>query len=161
LSPIISHPQYARIEEIVDHAVTSGATLVTGGGRAETGGDGAFYRPTLLTGVAQDSAIVAEEVFGPVLTVQTFRDEDEALALAAHPAYGLAAGVHTADLGRALRLVRELEAGTVWVNRYGRTADFMIPTGGYKRSGIGKDLGRQAFEANLRTKSVLIDIAAS
>jgi aldehyde dehydrogenase (NAD+) len=161
LSPIISHPQCARIEEIVDHAVTSGATLVTGGGRAETGGDGAFYHPTLLTGVAEDSTIVAEEVFGPVLTVQTFRDEDEALALAAHPAYGLAAGVHTADLGRALRLVRELEAGTVWVNRYGRTADFMIPTGGYKRSGIGKDLGRQAFEANLRTKSVLIDIAAS
>lgn len=161
LSPIISQPQCARIEGIVEHARASGATLVTGGERAEINSGGAFYRPTLLTGVAADSAIVMEEVFGPVLTVQTFREEDEALALAAHPAYGLAAGVHTADLGRALRFVRGLEAGTVWVNRYGRSNDFMMPTGGYKQSGIGKDLGRQAFEANLRTKSVLIDIAAS
>jgi len=67
--------------------------------------------------------------------------------------------VHTADLNRALRLVRRLEAGTVWVNRYGRSNDYILPTGGYKRSGIGKDLGREAFEANLRFKSVLIDIA--
>ncbi len=161
LSPIISQPQCARIEGIVDHARSTGATLVTGGERAETNSGGAFYRPTLLTGVTADSAIVTEEVFGPVLTVQTFREEEEALALAAHPAYGLAAGVHTADLGRALRFVRGVEAGTVWVNRYGRSNDFMMPTGGYKQSGIGKDLGRQAFEANLRTKSVLIDIAAS
>ena len=100
---------------------------------------------------------VRDEIFGPVLTLQTFDAEDEALALAAHPDYGLAAGVHTADLGRALRMVRGIEAGTVWVNRYGRTSDFMIPTGGYKRSGLGKDLGRQAYEANLRFKSVLID----
>ncbi|MGE8490551.1 MAG: aldehyde dehydrogenase family protein, partial [Paraburkholderia nemoris] len=106
------------------------------------------------------SEAVREEVFGPVLTLQTFDTEEEALSLAQHPEYGLAAGVHTADLGRALRLVRGLEAGTVWVNRYGRTSDFMIPTGGYKRSGIGKDLGRQAYEANLRFKSVLIDLRA-
>ena len=77
---------------------------------------------------------------------------------AAHATYGLAAGVHTADINRALRLVRRLEAGTVWVNRYGRSNDYILPTGGYKRSGIGKDLGREAFEANLRFKSVLIDI---
>jgi aldehyde dehydrogenase (NAD+) len=93
-----------------------------------------------------------------VLTLQTFDSEDEALALASHPEYGLAAGVHTADIGRALRFVRALEAGTVWVNRYGRSNDFIIPTGGYKRSGIGKDLGKEAYEANLRFKSVLIDL---
>jgi len=92
-----------------------------------------------------------------VLTVQAFDDEEEGLALADHPDYGLAAGVHTADLGRAMRAVRRLQAGTVWVNRYGRTADFILPTGGYKRSGIGKDLGRQAVEANLRHKSVLME----
>ncbi len=97
------------------------------------------------------------EIFGPVLTVQSFDTEKEALELAAHPEYGLAAGVHTADIGRALRMVRGIEAGTVWVNRYGRTSDFVIPAGGFKRSGIGKDLGRQAYEANLRFKSVLID----
>jgi aldehyde dehydrogenase (NAD+) len=112
----------------------------------------------LLAGVTREAEAVREEVFGPVLTLQTFDTEEEALELAQHPDYGLAAGVHTADLGRALRFVRGLEAGTVWVNRYGRSADFMIPTGGYKRSGIGKDLGKQAYEANLRFKSVLIDL---
>lgn len=93
-----------------------------------------------------------------MLTVQAFDDEEQALSLAAHATYGLAAGVHTADINRALRLVRKLEAGTVWVNRYGRSNDYILSTGGYKRSGIGKDLGREAFEANLRFKSVLIDI---
>ncbi|WP_144114276.1 aldehyde dehydrogenase family protein [Paraburkholderia sp. BCC1886] len=160
LSPIISAPQAARIEGIVGRTLDAGATLSYGGVRADGGADGAFYTPTLLTGVTVHSEAVREEIFGPVLTLQTFDTEEEALALAQHPDYGLAAGVHTADLGRALRFVRGLEAGTVWVNRYGRTADFMIPTGGYKRSGIGKDLGRQAYEANLRFKSVLIDLRA-
>ncbi|MBW8836684.1 MAG: aldehyde dehydrogenase family protein, partial [Burkholderia sp.] len=160
LSPIISEPQAARIESIVGRTLDAGATLRHGGKRAEVRGAsaGAFYTPTLLTDVTAQSEAVREEVFGPVLTLQTFDSEEEALALAQHPDYGLAAGVHTADLGRALRFVRALEAGTVWVNRYGRTSDFMIPTGGYKRSGIGKDLGRQAYEANLRFKSVLIDL---
>ncbi|MBT2789517.1 aldehyde dehydrogenase family protein [Paraburkholderia strydomiana] len=160
LSPIISEPQAARIESIVGRTVDAGATLRYGGVRAQAAGasSGAFYTPTLLTDVTASSDAVREEVFGPVLTLQTFDTEEEALALAQHPEYGLAAGVHTADLGRALRFVRGLEAGTVWVNRYGRTSDFMIPTGGYKRSGIGKDLGRQAYEANLRFKSVLIDL---
>ncbi|MGV7246916.1 aldehyde dehydrogenase family protein, partial [Caballeronia sp. M23-90] len=153
LAPIISEPQTARIESIVGRTVAAGATLQCGGTR-----EGASYRPTLLTDVTSSSEAVREEIFGPVLTLQTFDTEAEALELAQHPEYGLAAGVHTADLGRALRFVRGLEAGTVWVNRYGRSADFMIPTGGYKRSGIGKDLGRQAYEANLRFKSVLIDL---
>ncbi|MGI4983178.1 MAG: aldehyde dehydrogenase family protein, partial [Janthinobacterium lividum] len=159
LSPIISEPQAARIDAIIGRSVAAGATLRYGGHRAGAGvPGGAFYTPTILTDVTAQSEAVREEVFGPVLTLQAFDTEDEALELAQHPDYGLAAGVHTADLGRALRLVRGLEAGTVWVNRYGRTSDFMIPTGGYKRSGIGKDLGRQAYEANLRFKSVLIDI---
>ncbi|RKF48686.1 aldehyde dehydrogenase [Paraburkholderia fungorum] len=163
LSPIISAPQAARIEGIVGRTLEAGATLRYGGTRADGEAaalTGAFYTPTLLTDVTADSEAVREEVFGPVLTLQTFDTEEEALSLAQHPEYGLAAGVHTADLGRALRFVRGLEAGTVWVNRYGRTSDFMIPTGGYKRSGIGKDLGRQAYEANLRFKSVLIDLRA-
>ncbi|MCY1221516.1 NAD/NADP-dependent betaine aldehyde dehydrogenase [compost metagenome] len=108
-----------------------------------------------------DNPAVQEEIFGPVLTVQTFDDEEEGLALASHERYGLAAGVHTADIGRALRAMRGIAAGTVWINRYGRSSDFVIPTGGYHQSGIGKDLGRQAVEANLRFKSVLIDFAAA
>ncbi|VXC96751.1 NADP/NAD-dependent aldehyde dehydrogenase PuuC [Burkholderia sp. 8Y] len=158
LPPIICEPQAARIDGIVRRSVAAGATLRCGGQRADASTPGAFYAPTLLTDVTPDAEAVREEIFGPVLTVQPFDDEAEALQLAAHREYGLAAGVHTADIGRALRMVRGIEAGTVWVNRYGRTSDFVIPTGGYGRSGIGKDLGRQAYEANLRFKSVLIDV---
>ncbi|ALZ84609.1 aldehyde dehydrogenase [Pseudomonas oryzihabitans] len=160
LSPIISQRQGQRIQDIVTRSQAAGAEIQVGGA-LEEGLGGAYYQPTLITGVGADNPAVREEIFGPVLTVQVFDDEAEALALADHPTYGLAAGVHTADLGRALRLTRALEAGTVWVNRYGRSHDWIIPTGGYKRSGIGKDLGRAAYEATLRSKSVLIDLEHS
>jgi aldehyde dehydrogenase (NAD+) len=93
-----------------------------------------------------------------VLTLQTFRDEEEALALADHPTYGLAAGLFARDLSQAIRLTRRLQAGTVWVNRYNRSRDHILPTGGYKQSGIGKDLGREAYHANRKSKSVLISL---
>lgn len=157
LSPIASALQLARIDALVNQACEAGAQRRCGGAMAA--GPGYYYQPTLLEGVASDNPAVQEEIFGPVLTLQTFADEEEGLALAAHARYGLAAGVHTADLGRALRAVRRIEAGTVWVNRYGRSADFVLPTGGYHHSGFGKDLGRQAVEANLRFKSVLMDFA--
>lgn len=159
LAPIISQGQCDRIDGIVADAVRAGASVVTGGGRAAHPQDGAFYQPTILTGLAPDAQAVRAEIFGPVLTVQTFRDEAEGFALADHPDYGLAAGVHTGDIARALRAVRALAAGTVWVNRYGRSADFILPSGGFKASGIGRDLGRQAFEANQQVKTVLIDFA--
>jgi aldehyde dehydrogenase (NAD+) len=159
LPPIIRPQDAERIDGIVQRTLAAGARLATGGRRLEVAGEGGFYAPTILVGVDAGMEAARDEIFGPVLTVQVFDDDDEALALADHPAYGLAAGLHTADVGRALRFARQLEAGTVWVNRYGRSNDFVIPTGGYKRSGIGKDLGRQAFEANLRYKSVLIDFA--
>lgn len=159
LGPIIRPADAHRIDGVVKRAVEAGAKLVAGGRLAEVEGGGGFYQPTILSGVHSEMEAVRDEIFGPVLTVQAFDTEDEALALADHPAYGLAAGVHTADIGRALRCMRRIEAGTVWINRYGRTADFVIPTGGFKRSGMGKDLGRQAYEANLRFKSVLVDFA--
>ena len=161
LSPIISAPQAARILDIVERSRVAGAQVRSGGGLFEGGPGGAYFQPTLLEGVSADNPAVQEEIFGPVLTMQTFDTEEEGLALAAHAHYGLAAGVHTADIGRALRCMRGISAGTVWINRYGRSADFVIPTGGYHQSGIGKDLGRQAVEANLRFKSVLIDFAAA
>ena len=158
-SPIISEAQLQRIDRVVRGALGEGAEAVIGGQRLAGMEGGAYYAPTVLAGVTSAMEAVREEVFGPVLTVQAFDDEAEGLSLAAHPTYGLAAGVHTADVSKALRAVRRIKAGTVWVNRYGRTADYVIPTGGYQSSGVGKDLGRQAVEANMRFKSALIDFA--
>jgi aldehyde dehydrogenase (NAD+) len=101
---------------------------------------------------------VQSEIFGPVLTVQSFADDEEAYALANGTRYGLAAGVHTQNLSRAIRATRALEAGTVWVNRYGRSDDFILPTGGFKQSGIGKDLGREAYLGSCKSKTVLIGL---
>ncbi|MDQ0454938.1 aldehyde dehydrogenase family protein [Rhizobium paknamense] len=153
-APIISQKQLSRMDGIVQSAIAAGADCVTGGRVMQH--EGYFYQPTLLAGVTPSSPAVLEEIFGPVLTLQTFRDEEEAMALADHPTYGLAAGLFTRDLSRAVRLTRRLQAGTVWVNRYSRSRDHILPTGGYKRSGIGKDLGREAYLANLKSKSVLI-----
>lgn len=155
-SPIISERQRGRIASIVEAAKAAGGECLTGGDAME--GAGYFYAPTLIGGVTQDNPAIVEEIFGPVLTVQTFETEEEALALSAHPVYGLAAGLFTTDLSRTLRFARALEAGTVWVNRYSRSRDHILPTGGYKRSGIGKDLGREAYEANRKSKSVLISL---
>jgi len=152
--PIISERQIDRIHAIVTAAVAAGGECLTGGGMMD--GPGYFYRPTLIANVDPSSPAVIEEIFGPVLTMQTFSDEEEAMALADHPSYGLAAGLYTNDLSRALRLSRGLQAGTVWVNRYNRSRDHILPTGGYRQSGIGKDLGREAYLANRKSKSVLI-----
>ncbi|WVT76459.1 aldehyde dehydrogenase family protein (plasmid) [Sinorhizobium chiapasense] len=155
-SPIISERQRQRIDDIVAASVAAGAECLTGGRSMDA--PGYFYAPTLVAGVDQRSPAVIEEIFGPVLTLQTFEDEEEAVRLADHPSYGLAAGLFTRDLSRAIRLTRQLQAGTIWVNRYGRSRDHILPTGGYKQSGIGKDLGREAFQANRKSKSVLISL---
>ncbi len=156
-SPIISERQIARIEAIVGDAIAQGAEVRCGAERLDR--PGYFYAPTLLTGVDNDNPASQAEIFGPVLTLQTFTTEEEGVAMADHPTYGLAAGLFTRDLSRGLRVMRQLQAGTVWINRYGRSRDHILPTGGYKSSGIGKDLGREAFHANRRSKTVLIDIA--
>ncbi|SEF22081.1 aldehyde dehydrogenase family protein [Variovorax sp. NFACC27] len=161
LPPMISASHAERILNVVNRARDAGARVRCGGDLHDGGPGGAYFQPTLIERVSGSNPAVQEEIFGPVLTVQTFADEEEGLALAAHEHYGLAAGVHTADIGRALRAMRGISAGTIWINRYGRSADFVIPTGGFHQSGIGKDLGRQAVESNLRFKSVLIDFGAA
>jgi len=156
-APLINQTQADKVHGLVQDALAHGAQARCGADFFADGPGGYFYQPTVLTQVQDAMRAVREEIFGPVLTVQIFDDEEEGLALADHAVYGLAACVHTQNIGLALRAARRLAAGTVWINRYGRTGDFIIPTGGFKGSGIGKDLGRQAFEASLQTKSVLID----
>lgn len=154
--PIISARQSARIDAIVQAARAAGAELIIGGAPQE--GPGFFYAPTILVPGDATNPAVTEEIFGPVLTFETFADEEQALLLADHPTYGLCAGLYTRDLSRALRVVQRLQAGTVWVNRYGRSRDHILPTGGWKQSGLGHDLGREAYLACRRRKSVLIDL---
>ncbi len=158
--PLIDGRQAGKVDQAVRASVAAGATLLAGGAFFDGPRGGHYYRPTLLTNVTSTTPAVCDEIFGPVLTVQTFTDDDEGIALAGHPIYGLAAGIHTGSIDRALRAMRQVAAGTVWINRYGRSGDFIIPTGGFQGSGIGKDLGRQAFEACLRYKSVLVDVAS-
>ncbi|WP_378949186.1 aldehyde dehydrogenase family protein [Paracoccus sp. R86501] len=155
-APIISDRQLRQIGGIVDDAVAQGATLLTGGAAMDR--PGYFYAPTLLADVAPDSPAILQEIFGPVLTIQGFDDEDQAMTLSDHPTYGLCAGIFTRDLSRAMRMMRRVRAGTVWINRYGRSRDHILPTGGKGQSGIGKDLGREAYHANRQSKTVLIDI---
>ncbi|TPI58175.1 aldehyde dehydrogenase [Mesorhizobium sp. B3-1-7] len=153
-SPIISRRQIDRIHMIVKAAVSEAGTCLLGGEMMNR--SGYFYQPTLLADIDQSSPAITEEIFGPVLTMQSFTTEEEAISLADHPQYGLASGLYTRDVSRALRLSRLLQSGTVWVNRYNRSRDHILPTGGYKRSGIGKDLGREAYQANRKSKTVLI-----
>ena len=127
--------------------------------RVETGGHrqgdvGYFIKPTVITGVRQDDALVQQEVFGPVITVQTFADADQAVALANGVEYGLAASVWTGSHSTALRFTRELDFGTVWVNTHiPLVAEF--PHGGFKASGYGKDLSHYALEEYTRVKHVM------
>ena len=148
--------------DYIDIAKQEGAVCRMGGGpatRAECG-SGWFVEPTIFTGVKPTMRIANEEVFGPVLSVIPFEDEDEAVEIANNTIYGLAAGVWTQSIKRALSMPARLEAGTVWVNTY-RAVSYMSPFGGYKRSGIGRESGIGAIHEYLQTKSVWIDIVGN
>ncbi|MGW2339196.1 aldehyde dehydrogenase [Streptomyces sp. NPDC001661] len=141
IGPNIHPRQLDKIDGFVQRALASGARAVIGGAR----GEGNYYAPTLLTDVAQDSEIVQEEVFGPVLTLQTFADEDEAVRLANDTRFGLAATVATGDHARADRVTARLVAGTVWVNCF-FVRDLQAPFGGSRQSGVGREGGTWSFD---------------
>ena len=157
LGPLVDERQFETVESFVELARRQGNRILTGGDRRRPGGfDGPYYPPTVIDEVEPTSPLVTEEIFGPVLVVQRFGDLDEAIALANGGDFGLAGGIFTADLDAALAVSARLRVGTVWVNTWNRTYP-ELPTGGFKRSGIGRELGLEGLSAYLETKTVQLN----
>lgn len=157
VGPVTTPPQYKKVIDYINIAKAEGAKCIMGGNPYK--GEGAkgnqFVEPTIFIGVSNDMRIAQEEVFGPVLSIIPFDTEEEAIKIGNDVNFGLAAGVWTSDIGRAIRMSSKLRAGTIWVNTY-RAVSFMSPFGGYKRSGEGRENGKEAIKEFLQTKSVWI-----
>jgi aldehyde dehydrogenase (NAD+)/betaine-aldehyde dehydrogenase len=163
MGPVVSDSQLNTVEHYVSEGNKENAQLVTGGNRL-TGPEydkGYFYQPTIFDRVDNRMTIAQEEIFGPVLSIIPFKDGDEALKMANDTMYGLAAAVWTKDIDRAFKFAKGIKAGTVWVNSYhaaGQLGVPLMPFGGYKQSGIGRELGTEGLEYFLETKSVAIKL---
>lgn len=159
MGPVATTMQLAKDQQMIERAVSEGAQVLTGGHKAAVSGfaGGLFFEPTILANAGPANHIMNEEVFGPVLAVTPFRDEDEVVRLANATRFGLAAGVWTRDLARAHTMARRLHAGTVWINIY-RALAFNSPFGGFKASGLGRANGAEAVDQYLQTKSVWCEL---
>lgn len=160
IGPIANRMQYDRVLGYIDTAREEGAELVLGGKRPdiEECNSGFFIEPTIFAGVNNDMRIAREEVFGPVLATIPFDEPEEAIAIANDSEFGLAAGIWTSDMRRALLMSEKLEAGSVWVNTY-RDVSYTTPFGGYKKSGIGRENGVAGIREYLQTKAVWLSTA--
>jgi betaine-aldehyde dehydrogenase len=159
MGPIASFPHRERIERMVEAARGQGAQILCGGARPQDQrlANGAFYLPTVIGGIDNRAAIAQEEIFGPVLCVIPFEDEDDLVAQANDSAYGLAAGIWTSDFARAWRVARRLEVGTVWINSY-KELSISTPFGGFKQSGIGREKGATGLRLYQQTKSIYVGV---
>jgi 1-pyrroline dehydrogenase len=157
MGPVISHEQQDRVLGFLDRAVDGKATIVTGGGTV--GDRGFFVKPTVVADVTQKSEIVQKEVFGPVVSVQRFAGDDEAIELANDVPYGLAASVFSGNLGRAMKAAARLDFGTVWINEHLFPLASEMPHGGFKQSGYGKDMSLYSMEEYTRVKHVAVKLA--
>jgi aldehyde dehydrogenase (NAD+) len=157
-----NEPQFDRILGMINAARANGARLVTGGDADRTGdlAKGFFIRPTIFSDVQNDMAIAQEEIFGPVLSIIPFDTEEEAISIANATRYGLAAGVWTTNLSRALRVSKEVRAGMVWINTY-RSIAVQVPAGGFKESGFGRERGEAALDEFTAIKNVMIDYSGA
>ncbi len=162
VGPITTESQFEKVLSYIDIAKQQGARCMLGGGKAARPecGEGWFVEPTVFTNVTPEMRIAREEVFGPVLSVITFEDEDEAVAIANDSIYGLAAGVWTPNVARCLKMAQRLESGTVWINTY-RVSSPLSPFGGYKRSGFGRESGLLSIREFVQEKSVWIDMSGA
>jgi betaine-aldehyde dehydrogenase/aminobutyraldehyde dehydrogenase len=156
MGPVISKEQQERVLGFLER-LDGKATVVTGGGAI--GDRGFFVKPTIVADVTQDSEIVQREVFGPVVSMQRFSSDDEAIAMANDTRYGLAASVFSRDIGRALSAARKLEFGTVWVNEHLFPLASEMPHGGFKESGYGKDMSLYSMEEYTRIKHVAVKLS--
>lgn len=159
LGPVITKEHMERVLSYIQSGIDEGATLVCGGERYTEGdcANGYFIRPTIFDNCTPDMKIVREEIFGPVVCVQTFKTEEEAIRMANDTMYGLAGGVFTSDVTRAMRVIKELRAGITWVNCYNPTFN-EAPWGGYKMSGIGRELGIHGLEEYQEVKQININL---
>ncbi|WP_075738158.1 aldehyde dehydrogenase family protein [Streptomyces acidiscabies] len=156
VGPLTGERHLRKVEEYIDLARKDGGRIVCGGERLDLDG-GYYYKPTVIADLPNDSRVVQEEIFGPVLTVQPFDDEDEAVALANSTPYGLASGIQTGSLARAHRVADRLQAGIVWINDWAML-DPAVPFGGVKDSGFGREYGPEALASYLKTKSVVVSL---
>jgi betaine-aldehyde dehydrogenase len=161
MGPQVSEEQLTRVRSYVDIARGEGATVFTGGGSPELEGNfknGYFFQPTVFSEVQNSMRVAQEEIFGPVVSVITFKDEKDLVKQANDTIYGLSAGIWTKDITRAHRFAKEIKAGTVWINTF-NMMNAASPFGGYKQSGYGREMGKHALELYTHVKSVWVDLS--